>query len=153
MLDQMASLVLPPIVDAVTRLLSGLNASPDNASMWRRQPISRDLAAKCWDAIGSIAPPTVAGRGWVEMALNHPAGHLASFWAAVVYDDWRDSTTSGEGLAERMAAHLEVMLSCTDFRGSMVQVVFASQLRLFHNVDSAWCNQNLSLNPWKVGLW
>ncbi len=163
-LDQIASLDLPPIVDAVTRLLSGLGASPDNASTWRRQSRSRDLAVNCWDAIEPIARPTLAGRDWVEIALNHAAGHLALFWAKVVYDDWHDNADTRDGLAEPMAAQLESMLSCTDFRGSMVEVVFASQLRLFHYVDPAWCIQNLmpllgwtdesrAIRAWEGYLW
>lgn len=163
-LDQIASLELPPIVDAVTGLLSGLNANPDNASGWRRQTRSRYLAVNCWDEIKPTAPPTMAGRDWVETALNHPAGHLALFWAAVVYDHWRDNSTARDGLAEPMATQLEIMLSCTDFRGFMVEVVFASQLRLFHDVDPAWCIQNLmpllgwtdesrAVRAWEGYLW
>jgi Domain of unknown function (DUF4020)/SIR2-like domain len=123
----------------VARLLSGTGQNESaRTAKWHQVPGARFLAAKVWATITGTGTGQDIGD-WLAQAINHPAGQLAQFWVQTVAADWRAAGDSWTGLPTAIRDQLEAMLTGSDDKTMMAQVVFASQLHFFRAADSSWC--------------
>lgn len=122
----------------VARMLAGVGQSEAASIQWHRFPAARILAARVWDMIAGTSGGLDA-EGWLARAINHPAGQLAQFWTKAVAADWQSADDSWSGLPEATREQLGAMLTGSDDRVAMAEVVFASQVHFFRAADSDWC--------------
>ena len=119
----------------IARLLAGGGAAPTE---WHRIPGARLLAAQAWTMIAGAAGALDAD-GWLARAINHPAGQLAQFWVKAVAAEWKAAGNSWSGLPDATREQLQTMLTGSDDRVVMAEIVFATQLHFFHAADLGWC--------------
>ena len=63
---------------------------------------------------------------WLGWAINRPAGWLARFWLDAIADDWKAAGDAWPGLPLATRAELERLLSGSDARAVVAEIVFAS---------------------------
>lgn len=91
-----------------------------------------------WDAIPGT-PSLAGGADRLASALNQPAGQLAQFWIKAISADWQAADSAWSGLPDQTRTQLEAMLATTDPRGTMAEIILASQVHFFSAADHAWC--------------
>ena len=121
----------------VARLLAG-GDSEAISTEWHRIPAARLLAAKVWTVVAGSGSG-INAESWLARAINHPAGRLTQFWVKAIAADWQAAGDSWSGLPEAIREQVEAMLTGSDDKVAMAEIVFASQLHFFRAADSAWC--------------
>lgn len=145
---RLGTLDLEHVSDEVAMLLSEGGKHDPNSADWHRFPTARDLAARLWELIRT-EESVIEGRDWLARAINHPAGWLAQFWLNAISVDWREAGDNWTGLPVPIRTQLERLLSGSDVRTAMAEVIVASHLHFFFSADRAWCERHvLPLLDW-----
>lgn len=135
-------------VVALAGLLAG-SGTGQAGPEWHTVPEARELARLVWaeQTAGPAAELDVDST--LGHAINHPAGHLALFWARAVAADWRGAGEAWTGLTAELREPLETMLTGDGTATALAEIVLASQVLLIYGADSTWCTAHvLPLLSW-----
>jgi hypothetical protein len=151
-LDRMAGIDVPTVVDDLSRLLSEGGRGEANPTQWHRHAGARRLATQLW---ANLEDETVDPDrdDWLDQAINTAAGRLAMFWVGAVAGDWRAAGDSWSGLSPECRAPLEEILAGGDERTAMAEVVLARDLLFFFLADREWAEAHvLPLFEWETPI-
>ncbi|MFI9561174.1 SIR2 family protein [Nonomuraea endophytica] len=147
-LERLLPLDATTMADPLSRLLADGGQDVAHPTEWYLYPAARRLAAELWSTLDT-APPTGEVTDWLQLAINHPAGHLAQFWVHVIAADWRTAGDQWAGIPSAIQAQLEAMLATNDARAALAEVMVASQVHFFSAADHRWCETHvLPLLDW-----
>lgn len=141
-LTRISNLELDPILRQVTAMLGGFSQGPRQG--WYKYDESTDLAQMSWGAIDPQSPSAISdGNDFLNNAINHPAGQLATYWVDRVSHLWRDAADSWNGIPADLACYLAELSAHDDRRSEAVRTVFSAYLAFFHAADREWCKRYL----------
>jgi SIR2-like protein/uncharacterized protein DUF4020 len=131
------------VVAEVARLLADDGRDGGDEGPWRRLPAARELAMTLWSALDGDDHAPANVKDWPMLAINRPAGDLASFWLHTLAAEWREAGDAWAGIPESITINLESMLDTGGRNSELAEVILASRLHFFFGADPGWCQARI----------
>ena len=130
-------------IDPIARLLSeGVKLTDGGISLEVLEK-AEDFSDMYWSALVGHTREWEADRGWLDEAINRPAGTIAEFWVQALSKRDQAAGDDWAGLPEAYKQRLLPILTDESYSAQLARVIFGSRLQFFFALDPDWTKEYL----------
>jgi hypothetical protein len=137
-------------IDSIGRLLTeGVKLTDGGISLDVLEK-AEEFTDKYWSSLAGLTREWEADRGWLDEAINRPAGAVAEFWVQALSKRTRAAGDDWNGLPDSYKQRLEPILTDKCYSAQLARVIFGSRLQFFYALDPGWTKKHIvPLFNWK----